>query len=85
MNDALYRLSSFATLREPESWRWSHARHHTDTIIVGRDPGIVAMGPPEMVRFLLSFLGIPQAIASARGVARHMFGMRGEAERTFVP
>ena len=85
MNDALYQLSSFATLREPEIWRWSHARHHTDTIIVGRDPEIVAMRPPEMVRFLLSFLGIPHAIASARGVARHVFGIRGEAERTFIP
>ena len=85
MNDALYQLSSFATLREPELWRWSHARHHTDTIIVGRDPEIVAMRPPEMLRFLLSFLGIPHAIASVRGVVRHVFGVKGKEERTFIP
>ena len=33
-------------VRNPVEWRWSHARHHTDTIIVGRDPEIVAMRPP---------------------------------------
>ena len=85
MNDALYQWSSFATLREPEIWRWSHSRHHTDTIIVGRDPEIVAMRPPEMVRFLVNFIGIPHAVASARGVVRHVFGIKGKEERTFVP
>ena len=28
--------------REPETWRWRHARHHSDTIIVGRDAEIEA-------------------------------------------
>src|SRR5947209_9445279 len=37
LNDALYQLASFMNLKEPTFWRWSHARHHTDTIIVGRD------------------------------------------------
>ena len=85
MNNAIYQLSSFATLREPEIWRWSHSRHHTDTIIVGRDPEIVAMRPPEMIRFLGCFLGIPHAIASLRGVVRHCIGRKGDGELTFVP
>ena len=29
-------------------WRWSHARHHTDTIIVGRDPEIAVTRPPDI-------------------------------------
>ena len=45
-NDWLYQIASFCMVRNPVSWRWSHARHHTDTIIVGRDPEIVAMRPP---------------------------------------
>ena len=85
MNNALYHLSSFATLREPEVWRWSHTRHHTDTIIVGRDPEIVAMRPPDMIRFLLSFLAVPHVIASVRSLVRHLFGIRGSEERTFIP
>src|SRR6185295_11375213 len=37
MNDAVYQIASFMLMRNPVTWRWSHARHHTDTIIVGRD------------------------------------------------
>ena len=46
MNDAVYQLACFMIMREPTIWRWSHTRHHTDTIIVGRDPEIAAMRPP---------------------------------------
>ena len=46
MNDAVYQIACFMIMRDPTVWRWSHARHHTDTIIVGRDPEIVAMRPP---------------------------------------
>ena len=35
-NNAVYHIASFMVMRNPISWRWSHARHHTDTIIVGR-------------------------------------------------
>ncbi len=34
-NDVVYYIASYMVFREPESWRWSHARHHSDTIIVG--------------------------------------------------
>ena len=32
-------------LREPTMWRWSHVRHHSDTIIVGRDPEVLFTRP----------------------------------------
>ena len=51
MNDAIYQIASFMVLREPTVWRWSHTRHHTDTIIVGRDPEIAAPRPPEIHEF----------------------------------
>ena len=41
MNDAVYQVACFMIMREPTIWRWSHTRHHTDTIIVGRDPEII--------------------------------------------
>jgi len=40
LNNALYEVASFMVLRESVPWRWSHARHHSDTIIVGRDAEI---------------------------------------------
>ena len=45
-------------MRNPITWRSSHVRHHTDTIIVGRDPEIVAMRPPDLGRIILNFFGI---------------------------
>jgi fatty acid desaturase len=41
-------FASFMIMRNPTIWRWSHTRHRTDTIIVGRDPEIVAMRPPAL-------------------------------------
>lgn len=34
MNNVLYEVASFMVLRESIPWRWSHTRHHSDTIIV---------------------------------------------------
>ena len=52
MNDVVYQIACFCLLRNPTVWKWSHARHHTDTIIVGRDPEIVTWlvraGPPTV-------------------------------------
>ena len=36
LNNFLYEVASFMVLRESVVWRWSHTRHHSDTIIVGR-------------------------------------------------
>ena len=50
MNDWVYQIASFMQVRNPVTWRWSHARHHTDTIIVGRDAEIAVMRPPDLLR-----------------------------------
>ena len=41
LNELVYFPASFMLLREPTVWRWSHVRHHSDTIVVGRDAEIV--------------------------------------------
>ena len=59
MNNALYELASFMVLRESVRCRWSHTRHHSDTIIVGRDPEIAAQRPANLFKlFLLNVFGI---------------------------
>ena len=58
MNDVVYEIASFMLMRNPVTWRWSHARHHTDTIIVGRDAEIAIMRPPDLLRVVLNFVGI---------------------------
>jgi len=49
MNNALYEIASFMVMRESTIWRWSHTRHHSDTIIVGRDPEIQVPRPPDLL------------------------------------
>ena len=58
MNDVVYEIASFMLMRNPVTWRWSHARHHTDTIIVGRDAEIAVMRPPDLLRVVLNFVGL---------------------------
>ena len=58
MNDVIYEIASFMVMRNPVTWRWSHARHHTDTIIVGRDAEIAIMRPPDLLRAAGNFVGI---------------------------
>ena len=85
MNDVVYQLASFMNMKEPTLWRWSHARHHTDTIIVGRDREIAAMRPPDVLRLVLNIVGIADAMGAARSVARHAAGRLTAEEATFIP
>ncbi|PIV73630.1 MAG: fatty acid desaturase [Rhodobacteraceae bacterium CG17_big_fil_post_rev_8_21_14_2_50_65_11] len=85
MNDAVYVLASFMVMRNPTSWRWSHARHHTDTIIVGRDPEIALMRPPDLLRKGLAFVGIPDVLVHFRILLRNAAGRFGAGERDYIP
>ena len=61
MNHAVYQFASFMVMRNPVTWLWSHARHHADTIIVGRDAEISVMRPPDLARLVANFFGIVDA------------------------
>jgi len=85
MNDAVYAIACFFILREPTIWRWSHTRHHTDTIIVGRDPEIAAMRPPAIGTMLLNIFAIASTWNSLRHIVLHATGRLSAEEKTFVP
>ena len=85
MNDVVYQIASFMIMRNSATWRWSHARHHTDTCIVGRDPEIAVMRPPQFVKLIGSFLGIPEVIDFVPRIIRNALSGPTPQERTFVP
>ena len=58
LNNVLYEIASFMVMRESTLWRWSHMRHHSDTIIVGRDREIAVPRPPQLRTLLLNFVGL---------------------------
>ena len=85
MNDVIYNVACFMIMREPTVWRWSHARHHTDTIIVGRDPEIAVMRPTVVLKVMGLFLAIPQVWGELKGLARHAAGRLSADEADFTP
>jgi fatty acid desaturase len=85
LNDVLYQVASFMNMKEPTFWRWSHARHHTDTIIVGRDREIAAMRPPDVAKLVINVIGLADAWSTAISVGRHAAGRLTEEEKDFIP
>lgn len=85
MNNALYYIASFMVIREPKIWKWSHARHHTDTIVVGRDYEIMGRRPTRMLRHVAGLFGIPQTWGTCQSLARHAWGRLSRDEADFVP
>ena len=85
MNELLYEIASFMQFRESVVWRWSHTRHHTDTIIVGRDPEIAVPRPTNLVKFFLAFIKLTSVTAELRKMFIHASGRMSDDAATFVP
>ena len=85
MNNALYEIASFMVLRESVPWRWSHTRHHSDTIIVGRDPEIAVPRPPNLFEMGVKIFGLKQIPGYFRNVFLHCAGRITPEEKTYIP
>ena len=85
MNNALYEIASFMGVKNGTRWRWSHARHHSDTIVVGRDPEIAVTRPPKLFSVFLTFVGISTALIFFREMLRNCTGRLSVEEKAFIP
>ena len=85
MNDVIYQIASFMVIRNPVTWRWSHARHHTDTYIVGRDVEIAWMRPPQVLVNFLAFFDVIGSYRSLKILTRNAIGTLSPDERDFIP
>ena len=85
LNDVLYEIASFMVFRESVSWRWSHTRHHTDTIIVGRDPEIAVPRPPDLLGVAMAFFSLRSAPKEFVRMLKHCLGHLTPAELTYIP
>ncbi|MEM7046497.1 MAG: fatty acid desaturase [Pseudomonadota bacterium] len=84
MNKLVYHIACFCLLRNPILWRWSHTRHHIDTIIVGRDPEIITMRPPDMIKVFFLFVGWDSVQSFFKMFRYATTGLNAE-EKTYVP
>ena len=85
INTVLYKLTSFMTLHEDHYWRWSHTRHHTHTMIVGRDPEIAVPRPAQLWAVLLDLFFLKSGWREMTTILRHAFGSINAAGRHFIP
>lgn len=85
MNRCLYQVASFQVMRRPTVWKWSHARHHTDTLIAGRDREIQVRVPIRPLRLVLDFFGFELAPREFAASVLNAFGRINEEERSLIP
>ena len=85
MNDVVYQIASFQVMRNPVNWRWSHARHHTDTLVVGRDPEIAWMHPISLVIKALAVVGVYGPVQSLGVLLRNAVGQLSADEQAYIP
>lgn len=84
-NDVIYHVAAFMDFREPISWRWSHARHHSDTIIVGRDPEIAFQRGAPLVNTFLELFAIRTIIAESKKLLLNAVGRPTVEQADFQP
>jgi fatty acid desaturase len=85
-NEIVFQLGCFTTMREPLVRRWDHTRHHTDTVIVGRDREIVEKRPPSRLHLVGIFLAIPWVPLQVSALIKHaLTGRLAEDEKLIIP
>lgn len=85
MNNFLYEIASFMVLRESTPWRWSHTRHHSDTIIIGRDPEIAVQRPVNLSIVVTNFFNFSALRKYIQGLSLHIQGHLTTDESTYIP
>lgn len=85
MDKVVYQIACFMIMRNPVVWRWSHARHHTDTIIVGRDLEIATMRPPDLLRVVANVFGLVDVWYAMTDMLRYSIGRLNAGERDIIP
>ncbi len=85
LNEAMYQVTAFMIVIPATLFRWSHVRHHSDTIIVGRDLEIFSEKPPNWNNILISFVRFPGFFYLSKDMLRHAWNRLTDVEKAFIP
>lgn len=85
LNEVFFHLCAFMTLREGFYYRWSHTRHHTHTLLVGKDPEIAAPRPPDLLGITSDLFFLKDGMRLIGLLIRHSFGKLTADGKQFVP
>jgi len=84
MNRAVYQVACFCIMRDPWCWKFSHARHHSDTVIVGRDPEVAIMRPVVVAKMAANLVGLIDVCDAIKRMVIHSSGRILPDEATYV-
>ena len=85
LNELCLHVTGFMALKNSLLWRWSHTRHHSETVVVGRDPEIAYPRPPDLWGMALNLLHLRAGPTELKKTLRHAVGVMTDGERSFVP
>jgi fatty acid desaturase len=83
-NMIVYQIACFCMIRDPYCWKFSHARHHSDTVIVGRDPEVAIMRPVVLFKMVLNIFGVIDVIDGVKRMCVHASGRMCRDEMEYV-
>jgi fatty acid desaturase len=83
-NKLVYQIACFCMIRDPHCWKFSHARHHSDTVIVGRDPEVAIMRPVIAAKLVANLFGLVDAWDGFRRMFVHAAGQILPDEAVYV-
>jgi fatty acid desaturase len=85
MNEVVFQIAAFMILRQATPWKWSHIRHHSDTIIVGRDPEIPLQPKPIPRTLLMEIIHLFGSTRELKRLAMHCIGKFDKEEKEYIP
>ena len=85
LNEAVHYIVSTMAFYEITFKRWSHARHHSYTIHVGKDPEIQVPRPAPVWTVLLDYLWLWSFYGNVKALLIHARGIATPQARAFVP
>jgi fatty acid desaturase len=74
-NEIFYFLCGAMEFRDYMDFRWSHAWHHSYTIMTGVDPEIAVSRPPKLVFVFLDFFYLKSGFMDVRKLLLHSLGI----------
>ncbi|MCC2686752.1 MAG: fatty acid desaturase [Paenibacillaceae bacterium] len=85
MNEVVYQIGSFMILRQATPWKWSHFRHHRNTLIVGRDPEIPLKPKPVARSLFMEVVHLFGSTQELKELALHCVGKFDAEELDYIP
>jgi Fatty acid desaturase len=85
LNDIVFFIAAAMDQRDIVLTRWSHARHHSYTIITGADMEIVVPKPTNLFYMIVDFVNLKSGLQSLWLLLLHSLGILSKQAKELVP